>query len=112
MQLEILYVPAADFDGSLAFYRSLGWTDLWREGETTAAVAAPGDGLQVLLDVDPEAPTGPLFVVDKVLDYHASRQDGIDVVAEPATMPGGYLARYREPGGSVFYVIDQSTAES
>lgn len=109
MQLEILYIPTTDLESSLAFYRGLGWSDLWREGESTAAVVAPDGGLQIMLDVDPEAPMGPMFTVDSVRAWHEARQHGIEVLAEPAEIPGGYLASYREPGGAAFYVIDQST---
>lgn len=109
MRLEILYIPTADLEASLAFYRGIGWTDLWREGESTAALVAPDGGLQIMLDVDPDAPMGPMLTVDSVRAWHEGRQEGIEVLAEPAEIPGGYLATYREPGGSVLYVIDQST---
>ncbi|WP_353828431.1 VOC family protein [Agromyces sp. SYSU T0242] len=110
MQIEMLYVPTSDLAASLAFYRDrLGWTELWREGATTAAVVAPDGGIQVMLDQDPDAAPGPMFVVDRVLEFHRSRPDGVEVLAGPAEIPGGYLATYREPGGSVLYVIDQSS---
>lgn len=113
MQLEMLYIPTTDLDASLKFYRDdLGWTELWREGATTAAVSAPGGGLQIMLDQDLTAPMGPMFVVDSVLAYHSSRPEGLAVVAEPAAIPGGFIATYREPGGSALYVIDQSTDAS
>ncbi|GAA2043096.1 hypothetical protein GCM10009819_32100 [Agromyces tropicus] len=110
MRFEILYIPTTDLAASLAFYRDeLGWSELWREGATTAAVVDPDGGIQVMLDQDPEARTGPMFVVDSVLAYDAERPATLEVLSAPAAIPGGYLAEYREPGGSVFYVIDQST---
>ncbi|MGD7789076.1 VOC family protein [Propionibacteriaceae bacterium Y1700] len=110
MKLEILYVPTTNLEASLAFYRDrLGWTELWREGATTAALTSGDGDIQVMLDADPDAPMGPMFVVDSVLAQHETMPTGVEVLAKPAEIPGGWLATYREPGGSVLYVIDQST---
>ncbi|MFT3834238.1 MAG: hypothetical protein QM711_13095 [Micropruina sp.] len=110
MKLEFFYVPTSDLPATLALYRdSFGFNELWREGETTAGLSAPDGNVNVMLDVDPEAASGPLFSVDLVADFHANRPGGLEVLLAPAAIPGGFLASYREPGGSVFYVIDQST---
>lgn len=113
MKLEFLFVPTADLEASLALYRdALGFTELWREGETTVALSLPGSDVSIMLDSnDPNAPVGPLFVVDSVADFHASRPDSLTVVEEIAEIPDGFSVTYREPGGSVFYVMDQSTGQ-
>jgi catechol 2,3-dioxygenase-like lactoylglutathione lyase family enzyme len=110
MKLELLYVPTSNLSATLAVYRDgLGFTEVWREGETTAAVTLAGSGIQVMLDQDPDAPAGPMFTVDSVAEFHATRPAGLTVLSAPAEIPGGFLALYADPGGSTFYVIDQSS---
>jgi catechol 2,3-dioxygenase-like lactoylglutathione lyase family enzyme len=71
MKLEFLFVPTSDLRASLGLYRDgLGFTEVWREGDATVALALPGSDVQLMLDShDPDAPIGPLFVVDSV-DKH------------------------------------------
>jgi catechol 2,3-dioxygenase-like lactoylglutathione lyase family enzyme len=111
MKLEFLLVPTSDLSASLGLYRdTLGFTELWREGEATVALTQPDTDVQVMLDAnDPDAPVGPLFVVDSVEAFHASRPETLAVLQEPAEIPGGFLATYRDAGGAVIYVMDQST---
>lgn len=111
MKLEFLFVPTADLGASLALYRDgLGCTELWREGEATVALALPGTDVRLMLDAnDPDAPLGPLFVVDSVEVFHAARPATLAVVEEPSEIPGGFLAAYQDPGGATIYVMDQST---
>jgi catechol 2,3-dioxygenase-like lactoylglutathione lyase family enzyme len=111
MKLEFLLVPTSDLSGSLALYRDgLGFTEVWREGDTTVALAVPGSDVQLMLDAnDPDAPLGPLFIVDSVPAFHASRPASLGVLDEPSEIPGGFLASYRDPGGATLYVMDQST---
>ena len=111
MKLEFLFIPTADLDASLALYRDgLGCTEQWREGDATVALAMPGTDVQLMLDAhDPDAPVGPLFVVDSVEAFHAARPDTLGVIEEPAEIPGGFLATYQDPGGAILYVMDQST---
>lgn len=111
MKLEFLFVPTSDLEASLNLYRDgLGFTEMWREGDTTAALTLPGSEVQLMVDSnDPNAPVGPLFVVDSVESFHASRPDSLSVVDEPSAIPGGFQATYTEPGGGTIYVIDQST---
>ena len=110
MKLELLFIPTSDLSATLALYRDgLGFSEVWREGETTAAVTLAGSGIQVMLDQDPDAPAGPMFTVDSVTEFHASRPAELTVLSAPAEIPGGLLALYAEPGGSTFYVIDQSS---
>ena len=111
MKLEFLFVPTSDLTASLTLYRdNLGFTEMWREGDATVALAVPGSDVQLMLDAnDPTAPVGPLFVVDSVEAFHAARAATLAVVEEPAEIPGGFLATYRDPGGATIYVMDQST---
>ena len=111
MKLEFLLVPTSDLGGSLALYRdSLGFSEVWREGDATVALAMPGTDVQLMLDTnDPDAPAGPLFVVDSVEAFHAGRATSLTVLQEPSEIPGGFLAAYQDPGGATIYVMDQST---
>jgi len=111
MKLEFLFMPTPDLSASLALYRDvLGFTEIWREGDATVALALPGTDVQLMLDAnDPDAPLGPLFVVDSVEAFHAARPQTLAVVEEPSEIPGGFQATYQEPGGATIYVIDQST---
>jgi catechol 2,3-dioxygenase-like lactoylglutathione lyase family enzyme len=114
MKLEFLFTPTSDLKASLALYRdSLGFTEVWREGDATVALALPGSDVQLMLDSnDPDAPVGPLFVVDSVDAFHSARPETLAVIAEPMEIPGGFLATYQDPGGGTIYVMDQSTDQS
>jgi catechol 2,3-dioxygenase-like lactoylglutathione lyase family enzyme len=111
MKLEFLYTPTSDLEASLALYRdTLGFTEVWREGDATIALSLPGTDVQLMLDSsDPDAPLGPLFVVDSVKTFHASRPDTLGVVEDVTEIPGGFMATYQDPGGATIYVMDQST---
>jgi catechol 2,3-dioxygenase-like lactoylglutathione lyase family enzyme len=113
MKLEFLYAPTSDLLASLALYRDgLGCTEIWREGDSTVALTLPGTDVQLMLDAnDPDAPVGPLFVVDSVQAFHRARPEALAVVVEPAQIPGGFLATYKDPVGATIYVMDQSTEE-
>ena len=70
----------------------------------------PGTDVQLMLDAnDPDAPLGPLFVVDSVEAFHAARPETLAVVEGPSEIPGSFLATYQDPGGATIYVMDQST---
>lgn len=114
MKLEFMFVPTSNLTASLALYRdTLGFTETWREGDATVALALPGSDVQVMLDAnDPEAPVGPLFVVDSVAAFHAARPETLAVLDGPSEIPGGLLATYRDPGGATIYVMDQSTDQT
>lgn len=110
MDLEMFYVPTTDLGASLELYRALGFTEVWREGENTAAVTLPDGKVQVMLDTsDGAAPAGLMLTVPSVTEFHASRPESLVPVEEPAAIPGGFWASYTEPGGGTLYVIDQST---
>jgi hypothetical protein len=111
MKLEFTYLPTRDLRGSLELYRdTLGFDELWREGEHTVGLAVPGT--DVALMIDAAAPDGwgpgPIFGVESVTEFHAAH-DGLDVVTEPHEIPGGMLMALRDPGGNLVYVMDQST---
>ncbi|MFB4291558.1 VOC family protein [Nonomuraea sp. ATR24] len=114
MKLEFLFVPTADLKASLALYRDgLGFTESWREGDATVALALPGTDVQLMLDAhDPAAPVGPVFVVESVEAFHAARPESLTVVEAPSEIPGGFQATYRDPGGATLYVMDQSTEQN
>jgi catechol 2,3-dioxygenase-like lactoylglutathione lyase family enzyme len=111
MKLEFLYVPTSDLTASLALYRdALGFGELWREGDSTVALSLPDSDLQLMLDASvPDAPVGPIFVVDSVEMFHAPRPEALAVVEDVSEIPGGYMATYQDPGGAILYVMDQST---
>lgn len=114
MKLDFLLIPTEDLAASLAFYRdALDFTEVWREGNSTAAMSLAGSDTQIMLDSsDPEAAAGPVFVVDRVQQFHAALPVNLAVVDEPTEIPGGFMAAYRESGGSTLYVLDQSTEDS
>ena len=111
MKLEFLLTPTSDLNASLALYRDgLGFTEMWREGDATVALALPGTDVKLMLDAnDPDAPVGPLFIVESVEAFHAARPETLAAVEEPSEIPGGFLATYQDPGGASIYVMDQST---
>ena len=100
MKLEFLFVPTTDLGASLGLYRDgLGFTEVWREGDATVALALPGSDVQLMLDShDPDAPIGPLFVVDSVEAFHGARPETLAVVEAPGEIPGGFMATYQDPG--------------
>lgn len=111
MKLEFLFVPTSNLNASVVLYRDhLGFSEVWREGDATVALSLPGTDVQLMLDTNnPDAPLGPLFVVDSVEEFHAARAASLTVVEEPSEIPGGFLATYQDPGGATIYVMDQST---
>jgi hypothetical protein len=83
---------------------------MWREGDSTVALAVPGTTTQLMLDAhDANAPVGPIFIVDSVKAFDVARPTALSVVDEVSEVPGGFIAVYRDPGGATIYVMDQST---
>jgi catechol 2,3-dioxygenase-like lactoylglutathione lyase family enzyme len=111
MKLEFLLAPTPDLKASLALYRdALGFSEAWREGDATVVLSLPGTDVQLMLDAnDPDAPFGPLFVVDSVAGFHATRPDTLTVIEEISEIPGGFMATYQDPGGATIFIMDQST---
>lgn len=111
MKLELLFLPTTDLDATLATYRDLGFEEVWREGDSTAAITLPGSEVQIMLDSnDPTAVAGPMLVVDNVQTFHNARPAALEVLQAPAEIPDGFMATYRDAGGTTIYVLDQSTA--
>ena len=111
MRLAFSYLPTRDLGASLRLYRdTLGFDELWREGDHTVGLALPGTDVALMIDAaaPPEWGPGPIFGVDRVTEFRA-RHDDLDVVTEPQEIPGGTLMALRDPGGNVVYVLDQST---
>ena len=111
MRLEFCYLPTSDLAASLRLYRdTLGFDELWREGEQTVGLAIPGNEAALMIDgagLEGWGP-GPIFGVDSVRDFRAEHAE-LDVVTEPFEIPGGFLMAARDPAGNMLYVIDQST---
>ena len=110
MKLEFLLVPTRDLKSALGLYRDeLGWQEAWREGESTVSLALPGTEVQLMLDAnDPNAASGPIFVVENVRAFHERRPSGLRASMEPEAIPGGFLASYTDPSGNTMYIMDQS----
>ena len=111
MKLEFCYLPTSDLAASLRLYRdALGFDELWREGDTTVGLAIPGNEAALMIDgagLEGWGP-GPIFGVDRVVDFRAEHPE-LDVVTEPYEIPGGHLMAARDPAGNMIYVMDQST---
>jgi catechol 2,3-dioxygenase-like lactoylglutathione lyase family enzyme len=111
MKLEFCYLPTNDLAASLRLYRdTLGFDELWREGDDTVGLAIPGTDAALMVDAAavPDWGPGPMFGVERVTDFRAEH-DELDVVTEPMEIPGGMLMALRDPGGNMLYVLDQST---
>jgi len=109
VRLTFIYQPVVDLDAALPFYRDgLGWEEAWREGEETVAFWLPGRLAQLMLS-NTEQPAGPMYLVDDLPSWIADHAE-IDVVIPTYEIPGGAVAGFAAPGGSVFYVFDQPDA--
>lgn len=113
MRLTFIYTPVRDLEEALAFYRdTLGWSEAWREGETTAAFQLPDSDVQVMIDAEGfDDRPAPMFGVDSVADFLASKP-GLKIRHEPKDIPGGQVAGFEDPAGNLIYLIDQSTADA
>jgi len=113
--VEFLYLPVDDLEKALGFYRdTLGWSEAWREGATTASLRMPGDHLQLMLDQVENGShrPGPVVLVDDVRTWHAERKETLQFWLAPDEIPGGYWAAFDDGFGNAVYVLDQSTADS
>ncbi|MFT4235544.1 MAG: hypothetical protein QM607_11175 [Microbacterium sp.] len=110
MKLEFFFVPTGDLDGTLSFYReAFGATELWREGDSTAAISLPGADVSLMLDTDQNATPGPVFAVDSVKAVADAFPDDVTCFEGPAAIPGGFWGGFHDPAGAAFYLVDQST---
>jgi catechol 2,3-dioxygenase-like lactoylglutathione lyase family enzyme len=113
--VEFLYLPVPDLAKALAFYRdTLGWTEAWREGETTVSLKMPGGHLQLMIDHDEDGTfrPGPVVSVDDVRAWHAERSDTLKFWLPPGKIPGGYWAAFDDVFGNPVYIADQSTSDA
>jgi predicted enzyme related to lactoylglutathione lyase len=114
MKLEFLYTPVKDLKSALALYRdALGWQEAWREGESTVSLMLPGTDVQLMLNVTESGDGfGPIFVVESVEAFHASRPSDLGIREEPHEIPGGFMAGYVDSSGNPMYVLDQTLESS
>ncbi len=106
-KLAFVYVPVPTIEAVLPFYRdTLGFTEAWREGDTTVALQVPGTDVQLMLDV-PGEKAGPVLILDSVHSYLMQLGDGANGV-EPVEIPGGFWAELEDPAGNPVYLMDQS----
>ncbi|GAA1995966.1 VOC family protein [Microbacterium pumilum] len=109
MKLTFLYQPVSDLQTAVEFYRDgLGWDEAWRESDDTVAFWTPDRAAQVMLSYT-EQPAGPMYLVDDLGGWIAEHAD-LEVVIARYEIPGGTVAGFAAPGGSVFYVFDQPDA--
>lgn len=113
-KIEMVYLPVTDLQQALGYYRdALGWTELWREGDSTAAIG-PSDGeVAVMLDLSTTGTekSGPILTVDDVRRWIDERRDRLSIAKEPSEIPEGWWASVTDPSGNITYLIDQSTAD-
>ena len=112
MKLEFIYMPAADLDAALALYRdTLGFDELWREGDLTVGLAIPGTDVALMVDAaaEPGMGPGPIFITDDVKAFHAKHDGGYELTVPPFEIPGGFLSAFHDASGNIVYVMDQST---
>ena len=106
MELTFLLVPVPDLATVLPFYRdTLGLDEAWREGEDTVAFALPDGKVQLMLVANGD-PAGPMYKVDSVSGFFADRPE-IKVAVAPQPIPGGSVAGFQDPAGTLAYVFDQ-----
>jgi hypothetical protein len=111
MKLEFVYTPVAKLDEALAFYRDdLGLSEAWREGDTTVALNFPESDVKLMLDADPSARPGPMFVVASVEDFRRDHPR-LSYDAEAFEIPDGWMTSFSDPWGNVVYLMDQSGAD-
>ncbi len=108
-KLTFLYAPTRDLDAAIGFYRdTLGWDEAWREGDETVVFQIPDTEVQLMVSVD-TGPSGPIYLVDDVAEFLASRP-GLTVVLERMEIPDGAMAAFTDPAGNTAYVLDQAGA--
>ena len=111
MKLEFMYLPTQDLTASLTLYRdTLGFDELWREGDETVGLAVPGTDVALMIDAAamPGWGPGPVFMVENVATFHAQHDGAYALETEPFEFPGGMLSMLRDAGGNPVYVMDQS----
>ncbi|CAN5366222.1 hypothetical protein BH09ACT4_BH09ACT4_09390 [soil metagenome] len=109
MKLSYIYQPTQQADAAAAFFiEHLGMEEAWRDGDDTIGLWLPGRSAQLMLSTT-DQPVGPMYLVDLLADWIA--EHATVAVLDRYDIPGGEVARFEAPGGSVFYIYDQATAE-
>ena len=111
MQLQFLYVPVADLDSAVAFYRDeLGWIEAWRESDDTVAFALPDSSVQVMVSTAPGS-AGPMYEVDD-LEAFLAAHPSVPRLGDVSEIPDGRVIELTGPDGNTFHVFDQVGAAS
>ena len=111
MKLEFMYLPTQDLDAALALYRdTLGFDELWREGDADGRArhrhrSGPDDRRRA----EPGFGPGPIFITDDVKAFHATHDGAYELTAAAVRDPGRLPVGFKDPGGNLIYVMDQST---
>ena len=109
MKLRFVYMPVKSAAEALAFYRdSLGFDELWREGDATIALKTGGD-VALMLDEDTtESQPGPFFVVDDVRAFYERNAGTLSFLGEPRRIPPGWYVTFEDPAGNVLRLMDDT----
>lgn len=112
-KMTFVYMPVHDMKKALAFYRDqLGLDEAWREGDGTVVFKLPGSETELMLDLyEPEATSGPMFIIPSVDEFYAAQQGKLDFVAEPVDIPPGRSVTVRDPFGNMLYFVDMSKSQ-
>jgi catechol 2,3-dioxygenase-like lactoylglutathione lyase family enzyme len=108
VRLRFFYQPVTDVDAASSFYRALGFEEDWRDGEMRA-LKIPGSSARLLLEEGTGGP-GLFLVVEDARAFRRERPD-LDYLEEPTKISPGWLVRFRDPGGNVVRVMDDSTSK-
>ena len=100
MKLQFLYHPVPNAAEAARFYRDhFGWTELWREQDTTIAIKMPGTDVALMLDQDDGALTaGGFFEVPKRGRHVSRKERRVSIRRAPARHPGWALCPIPRPG--------------
>ena len=110
MKLTYLYHPVSDLKEAVAFYRDVvGWDEAWRMGDDTAAMQIPGSEVLLMLDVAPDAATGPsgFFEVDDVDEFWQSLPDSVTKITPPQDLDPIRFAALADPGGNLIRLFTE-----
>ena len=113
MNLGYVYIPVKSAKEALAFYRdTLGFDELWREGDETIAIRLPGTKVALMIDEDTtDDKVGPFFVVPDVRAFYEQNAGKVGFLGEPRRIPPGWLASFEDPSGNVIRVMDRTESE-
>ncbi len=107
--VDAVTIRVPDIDSGLAFYRDrLGHRLKWRnDAIAQAGLELPEDGSELVLTTQHSyEPNWLVDSADSAVAYF--RDQGCDVVVEPADIPVGRLAVVRDPFGNQLVLLDLS----